>query len=94
MADDRRQPDQGASPRSGSERRQSGYIQDKKGLNTKIHLAVEANGMLLRILVTEGTRADCKETVHLIESISAQTLLTDQGYDTNDILAYAVSARI
>jgi hypothetical protein len=50
--------------------------------------------MLLRILVTEGTRADCKETVHLIESISAQTLLTDQGYDTNDILAYAVSARI
>ena len=42
--------------------------------------------------ITEGTRADCKEAVHLIEGISAETLLADRGYDTNDILAYAVSA--
>ena len=48
--------------------------------------------MPIRILVTEGTRADCKEAVHLIEGISAETLLADRGYDTNDILAYAVSA--
>ena len=32
-----------------------------------MHLAVDANGMPVRILVTEGTRADCKEAVHLIE---------------------------
>ncbi|USF28464.1 hypothetical protein N510_003425 [Firmicutes bacterium ASF500] len=62
------------------------------GLNTKIHLAVDANGMPVRILVTEGTRADCKEAVHLIEGISTETLLADRGYDTNDILAYVVSA--
>ena len=43
-------------------------------------------------LITEGTRADCKEAVHLIEGISAETLLADRGYDTNDILSYAVSA--
>ena len=48
--------------------------------------------MSVRILVTEGTRADCKEAVHLIEGISAQTLLADRAYDTNDILSYAVSA--
>ena len=48
--------------------------------------------MPVRILITEGTRADCKEAVHLIEGISAEVLLADQGYDTNDILAYAVSA--
>ena len=48
--------------------------------------------MPVRILVTEGTRADCKEAVHLIEGISTQALLADRGYDTNDILAYAVSA--
>ena len=48
--------------------------------------------MPVRILVTEGTRADCKEAVHLIEGISAETLLADRGYDTNDILSYAVSA--
>ncbi len=35
----------------------------------------------IRILVTEGTRADCKEAVHLIEGISAETLLADRGYD-------------
>ena len=91
MADDRRQPYQGASPRSGSERRQSGYVQDKRGLNTPIHLAVDANGIPVRILITEGTRADCKEAVHLIEGISAEVLLADWGYDTNDILSYAVS---
>ncbi len=48
--------------------------------------------MPVRIFVTEGTRADCKEAVHLIEGISAKNLLADRGYDTNDILAYAVSA--
>ena len=83
-----------ASPGGGGERWQSGYDQDKRGLNTKIHLAVDAHGMPIRILVTEGTRADCKEAVHLIEGISAEILLADRGYDTNDILAYAVSARM
>ena len=92
MADDRRQPYQSVSPCVGSEGRQSGYVQDKRGLNTKIHLAVDANGMPVRILVTEGTRADCKEAVHLIEGISAEILLADRGYDTNEILTYAVSA--
>ena len=92
MADDRCQPYQSASSGGGSEGWQSGYDQDKRGLNTKIHLAVDANGMPVRILVTEGTRADCKEAVHLIEGISAEALPADRGYDTNDILAYAVSA--
>ena len=43
--------------------------------------------MPVRILVTEGTRA-----VRLIEGISVEILLADRGYDTNDILVYAVSA--
>ena len=92
MADDRCQSYQSASPGGGSEGRQSGHVQNKRGLNTKIHLSVDANGMPVRILVTEGTRADCKEAIHLIEGISAEILLADRGYDTNDILAYAVSA--
>ena len=55
-------------------------------------MAVDANGMPIRSFITEGTRADCKEAVHLIEGISAEVLLADWGYDTNDILAYAASA--
>ena len=45
--------------------------------------------MPVRVLITEGTRADCKEAIHLIEGISAGTLLADRGYDTNQIITYA-----
>ena len=92
MAYDRRQPYQSTSTRSWGKGRKSGYVQNKRGLNTKLHLAVDANGMPVRILITEGTRADCKEAVHLIEGISAEVLLADRGYDINAILAYAASA--
>ena len=48
--------------------------------------------MPVRILITEGTRADCKEAIHLIEGISAETLLADRGYDTDKIISYAIAA--
>ena len=48
--------------------------------------------MPVRVLIIEGTRADCKEAVHLIHGISARALLADRGYDTNQILAYAATA--
>ena len=48
--------------------------------------------MPVRILITEGTRADCKEAIHLIEGISADALLADRGYDANEIVAYALDA--
>ena len=48
--------------------------------------------MPVRVLITEGTRADCKEAIHLIDGISAETLLADRGYDTNQIIAYAADA--
>ena len=92
MAYDRCKPLQGSSSRRRSKGRQSGYEPYKRGLNTKIHLAVDAHGMPVRILVTEGTRADCKEAIHLIEGISAEALLADRGYDTNEIIAYAQDA--
>ena len=91
MAYDRCKSYQSTSSRSRGKGRGSGYVPNKRGLNSKIHLAVDANGMPVRILVTEGTRADCKEAVHLIEGISAEVLLADRGYDTNDTLAYAAS---
>ena len=92
MADDRYKPHQGSSPRSRSKRRESRYVSHKRGLNTKIHLAVDAHGMPVRVLITKGTRADCKEAIHLIEGITAEALLADRGYDTNEIIAYATSA--
>ena len=91
MAYDRCKPHQGTSACCRGSWGQPGYGPYKRGLNTKIHLAVDAHGMPVRILVTEGTRADCKEAVHLIEGISAEALLADRAYDTIDIVAYALS---
>ena len=66
------------------------YETYKRGLNTKIHLAVDANGMPVRVLVAAGTRADCKEAIALIDGICAEYLLADRGYDTNAIMEYAL----
>ncbi|QOJ08993.1 IS5 family transposase [Nitrosomonas sp. H1_AOB3] len=60
-----------------------------KGLNTKIHLAVDAHGMPVRILVTQGTTADCTQAGRLIEGIDADHLLADRGYDSNAIVEQA-----
>ena len=89
MADDRREPYQSASSCRRCERWQSGYGPYKRGLNTKIHLAVDAHGMPVRMLITEGTRADCSQAEHLIEGIDAEYLLADKGYDSDKIIEKA-----
>ena len=48
--------------------------------------------MPLRVIVTEGARADCKEAFVLIDGLSAQALLADRGYDSNEIIDKAVDS--
>jgi hypothetical protein len=36
-----------------------------------MHLAVDANGMPVRVIVASGTVADCTQACHLIEGIDA-----------------------
>ena len=48
--------------------------------------------MPVRIVVTEGTRADCKEACTLIDGLSAEALLADRGYDTDEIVEMAIRA--
>ena len=47
--------------------------------------------MPIRVVVTEGTRADCKEASALIDGILAGSLLADRGYDTNAIIEQATN---
>lgn len=61
----------------------------KGGLNSKIHLAVDAHGVPARILITKGTTADCKQAEALIENIEAKALLADRGYDSDAIVEKA-----
>jgi transposase len=45
--------------------------------------------MPVRVLITQGTRADCTQACRLIEGISADHLIADKGYDTDAILEQA-----
>ena len=56
-----------------------------------MHLAVDAHGMPVRAIVTEGTTADCTQASALIEGLMAEYLLADKGYDTNDIISQAIA---
>lgn len=47
--------------------------------------------MPIRVVITEGTRADCKETCALIDVLSARTLLADCGFDTDEIITMTVN---
>jgi transposase len=53
-------------------------------------LAVDANGMPVRVLVTAGTVADCTQGCALIEGFVAGWLLADKGYDSDAIIAKAL----
>lgn len=47
--------------------------------------------MPVRLILTEGTTADCSETIALIEDIEAEHLLADKGYDSNEIAETALA---
>ena len=45
--------------------------------------------MPVRVIVTKGTEADCKQALPLIKGIVAEMLFADKAYDTNGIINYA-----
>ena len=47
--------------------------------------------MPVRIIITEGTTADCTQAECLIEGIDADHLLADRGYDSDKIVNQAES---
>lgn len=61
------------------------------GINTKPHLAVDAYGMPVRVLVTANPVADCASAGALIEGLKAEHLIADKGYDSNAIVEQANS---
>ena len=50
--------------------------------------------MPVRVLITEGTTADCTQAERLIEGIDAAYLLADRGYDSDKIIQQAESQGI
>ena len=91
MVADRCEPCKGSSARKRGKGWKSGYGKDKRGLNTKIHLAVDAHGMPLRVIITKGTEADCNQAGSLTKDIPAEHLIADKGYDSEEIINDAIS---
>jgi transposase len=71
------------------EKRQPRYWPHKRGLNRKLHLAVDAHGMPVRIMITDSTTADCTQAHARIEELNAENLLADRGYDSDAVLHQA-----
>jgi transposase len=51
---------------------------------------VDAHGLPVRPIITEGTRADCSQAENLIDGIDAKHLLADKGYDSDKIVKSAI----
>jgi transposase len=60
-------------------------------MSLAIHLAVDAFGLPVRMVITNGTTADCTQASILIEGIRAEYLLADKGYDSDAIVDHAVA---
>jgi transposase len=45
--------------------------------------------MPVRVIITQGTTADCTQAARLIEGITADYLLADRGYDADAIVEQA-----
>lgn len=60
-------------------------------LTTKLHLAIDAAGRPLRLVITEGQVADIVCASELIDDLPAKAVIADKGYDA-DTLVQAIRA--
>ena len=56
------------------------------GLTTKIHAATDALGNPVRFILTAGQASEFGQANALIEGFSADFVLADKGYDSNEFL--------
>ncbi|MDR2149921.1 MAG: transposase [Spirochaetaceae bacterium] len=55
----------------------------KRGINTKVPLAIDKRGKPVRIIVSARQEADCTYAPPLMAGLSVKLLLADRGYDVN-----------
>jgi transposase len=58
------------------------------GFSTKIHVAVDALGNPLRLLLTGGQQGDAPQAIALLEGFDFTAVLADRGYDADYILEF------
>ena len=83
--------------RGGSVKKSGGQDQQalgrsRGGFSTKIHIAVDALGNPLRLVLTAGQRHDSPQAEALIVGYEPQALIADKGYDSGALIK-AVTAK-
>ncbi len=53
------------------------------GYGTKVHIAVDALGNPVRLILTGGQVADITQGAALVDGIEAEHVVADKGYDSN-----------
>jgi transposase len=66
----------------------------KRGINTKVHLAIDKRGKPVRIRVSAGQEADCTYAPPLMAGLSVKVLIADRGYDVNQVIDTACARGI
>jgi transposase len=56
------------------------------GFSTKVHIAVDALGNPLRLMLTAGQCHDSPQASTLIEGYEPQVLIADKGYDSGPLI--------
>jgi len=64
------------------------------GFSTKIHIAVDALGNPLRLILTAGQRHDSPQASALIDGFEPQVLIADKGYDSGPLLESIITRGI
>jgi len=73
---------------------QEGLGRSCGGFSTKIHAVCEALGLPIDFIITPGQSHDAPQAIPLIENLSAQNLLADKGYDSDNIRDFAIKKGI
>jgi transposase len=83
----------GRVKKSGGQAQQA-LARSRGGFSTKIHIAVDALGNPLRLLLTAGQRHDSPQAGALIEGFEPQVLIADKGYDSGSLIKSVVAKDI
>ena len=57
-------------------------------INTKVHAAVNENGLPVKVLITSGTVADCSKAIELIDGLEGDIVIVDKGYDSAELVEF------
>src|ERR1035437_10066847 len=60
----------------------------KGGFGCKIHAICDALGMPVKLSLTGGQAAECRQAIPLLENVNASAVLADKAYDTNELRAW------